>query len=90
MKNLKIVGITETTILNEEGKVVFDAGALEHTALEDHEQAKKITKLFAASLELLAACQSYMQLFRESDMRPEDECHELANVFIQAIKKATE
>lgn len=46
-------------------------------------------KLIAAAPELLAACQAFIDLFRDSDMRPEDECHELFGTIFDAVEKAT-
>lgn len=46
-------------------------------------------RLIAAAPDLLAACQEFMSLFHDSDMRPEDECHELAATVRAAIAKAT-
>lgn len=46
-------------------------------------------KLIAAAPELLMACEAFMELWKDSDMRPEDECHELAATIREAIKKAT-
>lgn len=48
-----IVGITETTILNEDGQVIFDASCIEHTGLTDFQYAKKVTALFASAPELI-------------------------------------
>jgi len=45
-------------------------------------------RLFAAAPELLEACESFMALWRECDMRPEDETHEVAGVIRRAISKA--
>ena len=39
--------------------------------------------------ELLEACESFVALFDDSDMRPEDECHEVAGLMRKAIAKAT-
>lgn len=47
-------------------------------------------KLMAAAPDLLEACKAFAKLFRECDMRPEDECYELADIIDEAIKKATE
>lgn len=44
--------------------------------------------LIAAAPDLLDACKSFLELFRESDMRPEDECHEIADMMTKAIDKA--
>lgn len=38
--------------------------------------------------ELLAACEAFVELFNDSDMRPEDECHELYATVQAAIAKA--
>jgi NAD(P)H-hydrate repair Nnr-like enzyme with NAD(P)H-hydrate dehydratase domain len=91
--NFKVVGITETTILDDEGKVVFDAGALEHTALENHERAKKITKLFAAAPDMLEA----LRLIAEENYDDDDKKRHLQSRIdsikkyaLSAISKATE
>lgn len=44
--------------------------------------------LIAASPDLLKACQSFIELFKESDMRPEDECRELFSEIKDAVDKA--
>lgn len=38
--------------------------------------------------ELVEACQAFVELFRDSDMRPEDECHELYATMKAALKTA--
>lgn len=38
--------------------------------------------------ELMEACKAYVELFRETDMRPEDECNELLYKMQAAIKNA--
>jgi hypothetical protein len=47
-------------------------------------------RLFAAAPDLLAACQAFIELANDCDMRPEDETHELYGVIRRAISKATE
>jgi len=46
-------------------------------------------KLANAAPDLLAACKAFLELFAESDMRPEDECHEIASIMQDAVDKAT-
>ena len=46
-------------------------------------------KLIAAAPDLLEACQRFMDLFSDCDMRPEDESHEVATIIRAAISKAT-
>ncbi len=36
---------------------------------------------------LLEACNAFVELFKDSDMRPEDECHELYGKIKEAIEK---
>lgn len=38
---------------------------------------------------LLEACQAFHELFNDSDMRPEDECHELYEKVSEALALAT-
>ena len=38
---------------------------------------------------LLASCRAYLALFVGSDMRPEDECHELYTAMKGAVERAT-
>jgi hypothetical protein len=38
--------------------------------------------------ELLGLCREFRELYQDSDMRPEDECHELYVRMEAAIKKA--
>ena len=45
-------------------------------------------RLIAAAPELLKACQAFMELFTDSDMRPEDESYEVAGIIQEAINKA--
>lgn len=40
--------------------------------------------------DLLAACKAFVVLFNSSDMRPEDECHEVYALASAAIAKASE
>lgn len=37
--------------------------------------------------EMRAACKAFMDLFSDSDMRPEDECHELADRIQRVLAK---
>lgn len=46
-------------------------------------------RLIEAAPDLLAACEAFVALFRECDMRPEDECHEVLGTMLRAIEKAT-
>ena len=46
-------------------------------------------KLAVCAPEMLTALQKFVELFKESDMRPEDECHELYEQINDVIKKAT-
>jgi hypothetical protein len=55
---------------------------------EDVEQHRANARLIAAAPDLLAACESFLSLFRESDMRPEDECHEIAGIMRRAVARA--
>lgn len=45
-------------------------------------------RLIAAAPSLLLACQAYVDLFRSSDMRPEDECHEVFGIALDAVDMA--
>lgn len=45
-------------------------------------------QLIAAAPELYAACKAFVELFRNSDMRPEDECHEIFALARAALSKA--
>ncbi len=44
-------------------------------------------RLSEAAPDLLAFAKAFVELFRDSDMAPEDECHELYNQAIKAIAK---
>lgn len=46
-------------------------------------------RLREANAELLAFAKAFVALFCDSDMRPEDECHELYNQALAAIAEAT-
>ena len=51
--------------------------------------AKDILQLFIKSqAQLILACQKYLEIFAESDMKPEDECCDLYTQMIQAIGNA--
>jgi hypothetical protein len=52
------------------------------------EQGESNARLIAASPELLAFAKAFIALFRDSDMRPEDECHELYELATAAVAKA--
>lgn len=56
----------------------------------DRETQEANAKLITAAPDLLGACNKFIELFNNSDMRPEDEAHELAAIVKSAIKKATE
>lgn len=45
-------------------------------------------QLMAAAKDLYAACEAFMELFMNSDMRPEDESHEVAAKIRAALAKA--
>ncbi len=45
-------------------------------------------QLITAAPELLEFAKSFVDLFKESDMRPEDECHGLFMMALSAIRKA--
>ena len=45
--------------------------------------------LISAAPDLLEACNAFINLWKNSDMRPEDESYEVASIVIMAIKKAT-
>ncbi len=47
-------------------------------------------KLIASAPELLKMLMKWIELFEESDMKPEDECNELYHESLEIIKKATE
>ncbi len=59
-----------------------------HTTREAKDTAIANARLIAAAPDLLQACKAFLTLFRDSDMRPEDECHELAATIRAAIAKA--
>jgi hypothetical protein len=44
--------------------------------------------LLKAAPELLKAAEDFIALFRDSDMRPEDECHDLFSTFLSAVEDA--
>lgn len=75
----------ELAVVNAEGDEIFLSPITENVL--DEEDWKK-AYLAAAAPELLAACQAFMELFQNSDMRPEDESYEVADVIESAIKKA--
>lgn len=63
----------------------------QHRAMSiSEDEAIANATLMAAAPDLLEACKAFIALFRDSDMRPEDECHELYGVMTEAIAKATE
>lgn len=62
--------------------------ATEETQDELENEVSANFKLMAASKDLLKACQAFMELFNNSDMRPEDESYEVAGVIEDAINKA--
>ena len=56
--------------------------------ITDHVCKKEDADLIAAAPELLESCKKFMELFKDSDMRPEDECYELADIIANVINKA--
>ncbi len=48
-----------------------------------------VARLRDAAPRLLAACKAFVALFQDSDMRPEDECHEIYRLCKEAITEAT-
>lgn len=53
---------------------------------EREKAAKEILQLFIKSQsEIILACEKYLEIFGESDMKPEDECYDLYTQMIQAI-----
>jgi len=60
-----------------------------HVGAETVEQARANAKLILCAPEMLEVLQKFIDLFIESDMRPEDECHELYEEINNVIKKAT-
>lgn len=81
-------------ILNEQNVFIADVGyntvKNEGLPLVDKvDEMKANAKLIAAAPELLEACNYFIELFQESDMRPEDECNELYYKIKEAINKAT-
>ena len=52
------------------------------------EQQKANAQLISAAPELLEFAKSFVELFKESDMRPEEECHGLFMMALSAIRKA--
>jgi hypothetical protein len=64
--------------------VIEDDGGYE-APLEEREAN---AHLLAAAPALLAACKAFMELWRDCDMRPEDECHEVAGIIREAIAEA--
>lgn len=68
----------------------LDAGGGVALVVEKGENAETMRRanMIAAAPDLLAACEAFIELFRDSDMRPEDECHELFGKCYEAIAKA--
>lgn len=53
---------------------------------EREKAAKEILQLFIKSQsEIILSCEKYLEIFGESDMKPEDECCDLYTQMIQAI-----
>lgn len=55
---------------------------------EDKRVDREIVNLIDAAPDLLEACKAFLELFKNSDMRPEDESHEIANIVQMAVNKA--
>lgn len=83
-KPLTVTGITETTVRDADGKIVYDGADYELT----HDEAKEYAKLFRAAPDLLEALQELVEKCLHSDGYKQ-KVDELYNAQ-QAIKKATE
>jgi hypothetical protein len=64
-----------------------DDSDVDYAAMDERDRS--LCRLMAAAPEMLEACKAFVALFRDSDMRPEDECHEVYADMIAAIYKAT-
>lgn len=62
---------------------------LKYCAISDIAVLDEIERIIESRDELLAACQAFIALFCDSDMRPEDECHELYEVMRKAVARTT-
>ncbi len=62
--------------------------AIDGATIEVDRLKAKIEVLERTNADLLAACEAFLALFRECDMRPEDECHEVAGTIRGAVAKA--
>lgn len=69
------------------GSAVADCGC-KYAINVTVEQAQANAQLVSAAPDLLKACQTFWELWQNSDMRPEDECHEVAAIIKLAIDKA--
>jgi len=77
---------TENTI----AEIIKDYVSPENDIITENQErakaAKDILQLFIKSQsEMILACEKYLEIFGESDMKPEDECYELHNQMVQAI-----
>lgn len=59
-----------------------------NNSCEPSKQSLEDARFIAAAPDLFAACQAFLLLFRDSDMRPEDSCHEVAAIIQKAVNKA--
>jgi len=73
----------DTAVCDKNGNTICIITSLQSTQTQERANARVI----AAAPELLEACLMFMDLFTEYDMRPEDECHEVANKMRAAIAK---
>lgn len=70
--------------------LITDTAGNEIASVNPHRKSwNEDAELIAAAPELLAAAKAFIALFRDSDMRPEDECHELFSQMLTAVENAT-